>query len=348
MTLGPLMIDVAGLELSGVDRDRLRHPLVGGVILFSRNFSDPEQVRALAAEIHAVRTPPLLVAVDQEGGRVQRFRSGFYELPPAGWLGHQYALDEERGRRLARTAGWLMAAELLAAGVDFSFAPVVDLDYGVSGVIGDRAFHSDPEAVTGLALAWMQGMRRAGMAAVAKHFPGHGHVVADSHHELPVDTRPYEGLLDDLVPYEHLIEQGLAGVMMAHVRYPEVCPDIASLSPWWIREELRRRLAFRGVVFSDDLSMLALAAEGDMTERVRRSLGAGADMALVCNDAAAVDAVLDGLRTNVDAAVAARLVTMRPARPGSGAVPAASDAERREAVAALDAARERPPLSLNG
>lgn len=348
MTLGPLMIDVAGPELSAVDIERLRHPLAGGVILFSRNFVDAEQVRVLTAAIHSVRSPPLLVAVDQEGGRVQRFRSGFYELPPAGWLGHQYSLDQERGRRLAWTAGWLMATELLAVGVDFSFAPVVDLDYGVSSVIGDRAFHADPEAVTGLALAWMQGMRRAGMAAVAKHFPGHGRVVADSHHELPVDTRTYEALFDDLVPYEHLVDQGLAGVMMAHVRYPEVAPEIASLSPWWIREELRKRLGFRGVVFSDDLSMLALAAEGSMTDRVRLSLGAGADMALVCNDSAAVDSVLDDLASGVDAAVAARLVTMRPTRPAPDADGPARVTEHREAVATLEAALERPPLSLDG
>ena len=181
MTLGPLMIDVAGLSLQPEERERLASPLVGGVILFSRNFASPEQLRELTAEIHALREPPLLIAVDQEGGRVQRFRDGFTRLPPARWFGHQYDLDPDEGRRLVRLAAWLMAAELLELGVDLSFAPVVDLDWGVSEVIGDRALHRRPEVVSALALAWMQGMRDAGMAAVAKHFPGHGAVVADSH-----------------------------------------------------------------------------------------------------------------------------------------------------------------------
>lgn len=343
MTLGPLMVDVAGLTLTDAEVERLQHPLVGGVILFSRNFRDRDQVRALTAAIHAARTPQLLIAVDQEGGRVQRFRTGFYELPPLAWLGRQYDLDESTGRHLAFTSGWLMAAELFDVGIDFSFAPVVDLDYGLSTIIGDRAFHADPEAVASLALAYVQGMRKAGMAAVAKHFPGHGRVVADSHLELPVDQRSYEEMFDDLLPYTRLIDNGLAGIMMAHVRYPAVSPEIASLSPAWVRDELRGNQGFRGVIFSDDLSMCALDAEGDMAERVRRSLAAGADMALICNAPEAADHVLGELAIDVDPAGSARLVTMRP-----HAVPTAPPGAVQEAVAALDEALARPSLSLNG
>ena len=194
MSLGPLMIDLAGTAVAAEERELLRHPLVGGVILFTRNYVDPPQLSALVAAIHAARSPPLIVAVDQEGGRVQRFRDGFSRLPPARRIGHEYDLDARAGLALARSMGWLMAAELRAHGVDISFAPCVDLDLGVNEVIGDRAFHADPEAVTQLAVAYMHGMRDAGMAATAKHFPGHGAVVADSHLTLPVDRRPLPDL----------------------------------------------------------------------------------------------------------------------------------------------------------
>lgn len=360
MTLGPLMLDVEGLALTAADRQRLRDPLVGAVILFSRNFRELRQVRELVAEIRSVRSPHLLVAVDQEGGRVQRFREGFYRLPPLRWLGHQYDLDNDRGRRLAQTCGWLMAAEVLDAGVDFSFAPVVDLDYGTSEVIGDRSFHRDPEVVAELASAYILGMHKAGMVAVAKHFPGHGYVVADSHLDLPVDPRTRSELYDDLQPYGRLVRQGVNGVMVAHVRYPQVDGDVASLSPYWLRTVLRGELGFGGVIFSDDLSMKALASEGDMPERTRRALAAGADMALICNDPAAADATLEALRALGDpvgqpAALAvsqARLITLRR-RPPIGTDLAATGGDFRgtlaweQAVSALDEAQARPGLTLS-
>jgi beta-N-acetylhexosaminidase len=350
------MLDVEGLALTAADRERLRDPLVGGVILFGRNFGELAQLRELVAEIRSIRSPQLLVAVDQEGGRVQRFRAGFYRLPPLHWLGHQYDLDNDRGRRLAQTCGWLMAAEVLDAGVDFSFAPVVDLDYGTSEVIGDRSFHRDPEVVAELASAYILGMHKAGMIAVAKHFPGHGYVVADSHLDLPVDPRTRSELYDDLQPYGRLIRQGVNGIMVAHVRYPQVDGDVASLSPYWLRTVLRAELGFGGVIFTDDLSMKALVSEGDMPERTRRALAAGADMALICNDPAAADATLDALKAYGDPVgqpvSQARLITLRRRAP-IGIELAATGGEFRgslaweQAVNALDEAQARPGLTLS-
>jgi len=306
------MIDVAGLTLSGEEVARLRDPRIGGVILFARNYASVGQVRELVAAIQAVRAPKLLVAVDQEGGRVQRFRDGFSKLPPARWLGRQYDADAERARELAHACGWLMAAELLDVGIDLSFAPVVDLDLGFSEVIGDRAFHQDAEVVANLASAYVQGMRKAGMRAVAKHFPGHGAVVADSHHELPHDPRELAAMDGDLLPYRRLIANGLSGVMMAHVKFPAIDRRIASLSPYWVQTELRRKLGFSGAIFSDDLSMSAADIAGDIAERVRQALDAGADMVLICNDANAVTQVLEVLDDLGNPASQARLVAIRP------------------------------------
>jgi len=289
------MADIDGTELTPSDREFLMHPAVGGVILFSRNYRTPAQLAALTGAIHALRTPPLLVAVDQEGGRVQRFREGFSELPPARWLGRRYDADPDTGRRLARHAGWLLAAELGAVGIDFSFAPVLDLDWGLSEVIGDRAFHAAPETVGELASACMHGMQDAGMAAVAKHFPGHGAVVPDSHEELPVDRRPFGEIMEDLKPFERLVRAGVPGVMTAHVVYSEVDARPATFSRWWIGEELRGRLGFDGAVFSDDLSMKATQSVGSMSRRAREALQAGCDMVLVCNDRARAEATAEGL-----------------------------------------------------
>lgn len=295
MTLGPLMVDVAGTRLTSADREVLAHPLVGGVILFTRNYQDPQQLRELVREIHAVRQPALLVAVDHEGGRVQRFREGFTRLPPVHVLGRHYDMDPERARVLAEASGWLMAAELRAAGVDISFAPVVDLDWGVSTVIGDRAFHRDPEIVGDLARAYARGMRKAGMEATMKHFPGHGAVVADSHLKLPVDRRRLADIREDMRPFERLIGWGIRSVMMAHVVYSEVDQWPASLSETWIRQLLRADMDFRGAVFCDDLSMAAAAVAGDMPQRLRRALDAGCDMVPLCNDRGAVERVLDAV-----------------------------------------------------
>jgi beta-N-acetylhexosaminidase len=311
MTLGPLMIDLAGPRLEAEERELLRHPLVGGVILFTRNYIDPAQLGALVEAIHAQRSPPLLVAVDHEGGRVQRFREGFSRLPPARRLGYELDLDARGGLALARRMGWLMAAELRAYGVDLSFAPCVDLDYGVNEAIGDRAFHARADAVAQLAAAYMHGMRDAGMAATAKHFPGHGAVIADSHQALPVDRRELADLTDDLTPYRRLIDNGLPGVMVAHVQFPAVDQRPASTSQRWIRGILRGELRFQGAVFADDMSMGGAAAAGDVVTRAELALRAGCDMLPVCNDRPAVLALLDKLHVEPEPASALRIVRMR-------------------------------------
>jgi beta-N-acetylhexosaminidase len=312
MSLGPLMVDIAGTELSVDDARVLAHPLVGSVILFSRNYSNPRQVAALTASIRALRTPHLLIAVDQEGGRVQRFREGFTRLPAARLLGRHFDEDRRAGLTLAQSVGWLMAGELRAVGVDFSFAPCVDLEYGVSEIIGDRAFHSDPDSVSVLAVASMLGMRDAGMAAVAKHFPGHGAVVADSHIALPVDRREFADLEADMRPYRPLNDNNLAGVMAAHVVFPAVDALPASLSQRWIGGVLRGELGFHGCVFADDLSMAGAAAFGDVVARAELALGAGCDVLPICNDRQSVELVLGRLGADVGSAASqARLVRMR-------------------------------------
>jgi len=296
MSLGPVMLDIEGTSLTPADRDLLARPAVGGVILFSRNYASPTQLADLVGEIRALRRPPLIVAVDHEGGRVQRFRDGFTPIPPMRDIGHEYDRDPEAGRGLARQAGWLIGAELGAVGIDLSFTPCVDLDWGISEIIGNRAFHGDAQAVTDLARAFCNGLRDAGMAAVAKHFPGHGAVAPDSHATLPVDRREYGDILDDLRPYDRLIDSGaIAGVMTAHIVYREVDALPASFSPLWIRNELRERLGFTGAVFSDDLSMRATRAYGTMPERAERALAAGADMVIICNDRDAARAAVSAL-----------------------------------------------------
>ena len=311
MTLGPLMIDLVGPAVAPEERDMLAHPLVGGVILFTRNFESPEQLRELTRSIHAVRNPPLLIAVDHEGGRVQRFRTGFSRLPPARRLGHLFDTDRAAGLSAARTMGWLMAAELRAQGVDLSFAPTVDLDYGMNAAIGDRALHATADVTAQLAVSYMLGMRDAGMAATAKHFPGHGAVIADSHVALPVDRRDYADLEADLAPYRRLIANGLPGVMVAHILFPAVDAAPASLSARWLRGVLRTELNFQGAIFTDDLSMGAVAAGSDIVARCQRALAAGCDMLLVCNDPASRSQALAGLAVNPDPASQLRLVRMR-------------------------------------
>jgi beta-N-acetylhexosaminidase len=347
MSLGPLMIDLAGTEVTAEERELLRHPLVGGVILFTRNYTDPQQLSALVSAIHAERSPPLIVAVDQEGGRVQRFRSGFSLLPPPRRLGHEFDQDARRALALARGLGWLMAAELRAHGVDISFAPCVDLDYGI-GIIGDRALHASADAVGSLALAWIHGMREAGMAATAKHFPGHGAVVADSHLTLPVDRRPLADLGPDLAPYRRLIANGLPAVMVAHVLFPAVDSAPASLSGRWIRDVLRGELGFQGVVFSDDLSMGgAAAAYGDVVTRAQQALSAGCDMLPVCNNRASVIELLANLGTEPRPASSLRLVRLhgRARAPNRAELEASS--QWRDARALLARATAAPALTLD-
>lgn len=313
MTLGPLMIGLRGLEPTAEELEWLEHPLVGGVILFRRNVASPDQVAELARSLRGKRRPAPLLAVDQEGGRVQRLTRDMTGLPPLGALGDLYERDPARALSLAADHGWLMAAEVRATGLDLSFAPVVDLDRG-SKVIGDRAFHADPNAVSALAESYVRGMRRAGMAATAKHFPGHGSVAGDSHYELPSDPRPLGDLMGaDLVPFAHLIRHDLPGIMAAHVVYPGVDDLPASFSRSWLQDILRGRLGYRGAIFSDDLCMAGAAGIGDMARRARAALEAGCDMALVC-EPDAVSGLLDRLEPREDTVRAARLLAMR----GSG------------------------------
>jgi beta-N-acetylhexosaminidase len=293
--IGPIMADIEGLSLAAEDRELLAHPLVGGVILFARNYSDPQQLRNLCAEIAALRAPRLLIAVDHEGGRVQRFRFGFSRLPAMRVLGFRY--DESPDLALAEAVriGATIGRELGDVGIDLCFAPVLDLDYGVSGVIGDRALAADPQIVTQLARAFRQGLRSAGLAATGKHFPGHGGVAADSHHELPVDRRPLADLARDLLPFQSLIADKIESLMMAHVRYTAVDTAPASLSRRWIRGYLRGSLRYNGALFCDDLSMGGAAVIGSLEDRARQALDAGCDMLPVCNDRRGLAHLLDAL-----------------------------------------------------
>ena len=297
MSLGPVMLDVAGLALTDDDRKRLAHKQVGGVILFSRNYESPEQLKSLVDEIHTIRNPRLVVAVDQEGGRVQRFRAQFQSLPAIARLGELYDQDQDIAIEYSQSFGWIMASELLYYGVDLSFAPVLDLGNPISSVIGDRAFHHKPESVSRLANAWIRGMSKAGMEAVGKHFPGHGSVEGDSHHVMPFDRREYVDIeASDLIPFRRVIETHLAGMMMAHVVYDQVDTLAAGYSKMWVDSILRQQLGFNGIIFSDDLSMSGAESVGGYPERAKLSLEAGCDILLVCNNSAGADEVLDSLQ----------------------------------------------------
>jgi len=283
---GSLMVDVAGAWLTAEDRHLLRQPEVAGLIIFARNIEHPRQVRELTAAIRAMR-PDLILAVDQEGGRVQRLRQGFVRLPAMRDLArHADAMA------LAEQCGWLMATEVLAVGLDLSFAPVLDLDHGHSAVVGTRAFEGDPQRATALAGAFIRGMNAAGMAACGKHFPGHGWAEADSHVAIPTDERSLEQIRAcDLVPFARLSDK-LAAVMPAHVIYPQVDANPAGFSRRWLQDILRGELGFEGVIFSDDLSMAGAHVVGDAASRIEAALGAGCDMGLVCNDRAAAELAL--------------------------------------------------------
>ncbi len=346
MTLGPVMVDLAGIALEPDERELLAHPQVGSVILFTRNYENPDQLRRLVAEIHAVRSPALLVAVDQEGGRVQRFQSGFTRLPAMREIGRRYSVSRADGLALARQLGWLMAVELRAVGVDMSIAPCVDVDYGVSRAIGDRALAANAAAVADLAVAYMLGMREAGMAATAKHFPGHGAVAADSHVALPVDRREWPDVEADLQPYRRLIANGLPAVMAAHVAFPAVDEKPASLSRRWIDGVLRGELGFQGAIFADDLSMAGAAAFGDITARAALALAAGCDVLPVCNDRAATLKLLDSMRTAADPVSRLRLVRLHGREVAESMV--ASDPRWQAAVAAARDCVDRPALQLEG
>ncbi len=311
MSLGPLMLDVVGTKLSADDIRRLQHPLVGGVILFKRNYVNNAQLKALTASIHDIRQPPLLIAVDHEGGRVQRFREGFTKIPPMREFGKIWDNNPKKAKELATEAGWILAAELRAQGVDFSFTPVLDMDYGDSLVIGDRAFHLNPQAINDLAFALMQGLKKGGMPAVGKHFPGHGFVVADSHVSMPIDDREFDDIAQhDMQPFRMLIDDGIQAIMPAHVIYPKVDDKPAGFSPRWLQKILRERLGFNGAIFSDDLSMEAATAGGDVTTRALAALNAGCDMVLLCNQPEMSDELLENLQWTISAQSLARLARM--------------------------------------
>jgi beta-N-acetylhexosaminidase len=312
---GPLMVDVAGHTLTSNEKKRLQHPLVGGVILFARNFENRAQLLALTRSIHQLRTPQLLIAVDHEGGRVQRFRSdGFAALPTMRSLGERWMQDPLQAMRMATEVGYVLGAELRACDVDLSFTPVLDLDYGVSSVIGDRSFHRDPRVVAMLARALSQGLGLAGMAACGKHFPGHGAVKADSHHAIPRDPRALTRILqDDAAPYQWLGDQVIASVMPAHVIYSKVDAKPAGFSSKWIQEILRGKLRYDGVVFSDDLTMEAAAVAGDILARAQAALQAGCDMALVCNRPDLADDLLARLSHQSEPSSLARIERLMPA-----------------------------------
>ena len=313
MRLGPVMVDVGGLELTPDDIERLQHPQVGGAILFARNFAAPLQLIQLAHSIRELRTPALLIAVDHEGGRVQRFRHGFTAIPAMRELGKLWDRDPAQAIAAARGCGFVIGSELQAHGVDFSFTPVLDVDYGESSVIGDRALHSDPNVIAVLAEALQAGLNTSGMASVGKHFPGHGYVRADSHHEVPVDDRTLtEITARDLVPFQRMARSGLGGVMPAHVIYPKVDAKPAGFSTIWLQKILREKLGFQGLIFSDDLMMEGASTAGGVVARANAALNAGCDMALLCNDPRAADSLLEGLeRRPVAPTLARRLEKMR-------------------------------------
>lgn len=312
MSLGPVMLDIDGVELSSEDKEILQHPLVGGVILFTRNYESVEQVTRLISSIHKLREPHLLVAVDHEGGRVQRFTDEFTRLPAARRAGELFDHNHHKAKQLAQHIGWLMASELRSVGADFSFAPVLDIDYQQCQVIGDRAFHHNPDVVYELAYSYIKGMNQAGMAAVGKHFPGHGGVKEDSHIDIPVDDRDYDVIYhNDIKPYRLLIQQSLSAIMPAHVIYPKIDPLPAGFSTRWLKDVLRKQLHFQGVIFSDDLDMQGASVVGSAySDRARAAIDAGCDMVLVCNNRPNAIDVLDNFGEFNNPVTSTRLARM--------------------------------------
>ncbi len=297
MNLGPLIIGIAGHRLSAQEKEILVHPLIGGVILFSRNYQNPEQLQALTEEIKALQTPPLLITVDQEGGRVQRFVAGFTRLPSMGSLGSLYSADPQAALAKTQAWGFCMAQELLNYNIDLSFGPVLDLDKKAKLLIGDRSFHQDPKIVIDLAGAWIAGMHAAGMRSCGKHFPGHGSVGLDSHHDLPIDPRSYAALInDDLLPFSELIRSNvLDSIMPAHILFPEVDSNPVGFSSRWVKDILRQELGFQGIIITDDLGMGGAEGIGFYPQRLEVALNAGCDLALLCNEPDAVQDILQNL-----------------------------------------------------
>lgn len=312
MSIGSLMLDLEGTQITAEEKELLQHPMTGGVIYFTRNYESANQITALSREIRRIAGDDILISVDHEGGRVQRFRPEFTELPAISSLGKAYQENPDNALLLARKAGWLMSAEVRAVGIDFSFAPVLDLNYGVSQVIGDRSFHRDPMIVAALAEAYIRGMKDTGMASTGKHFPGHGAVEVDSHLGIPIDSRSREEIWsDDIIPFASLAKKGLNAVMPAHVIYENIDKNPAGFSSYWLQEVLRKELGFDGVIFSDDLSMEGASVVGGYTERAEAALDAGCDMILVCNTRKGVIEVLDNVSSKQSQKSMQRLQQMK-------------------------------------
>ncbi|MDA1332245.1 MAG: beta-N-acetylhexosaminidase [Proteobacteria bacterium] len=290
---GRVILDVAGFELIDVDRERLAHARCAGVILFARNFKNKLQLQQLVHDIKAIKEDPLLVCVDQEGGRVQRFQKEFTRIPPMEMLGRLWDQDQKHACTIARHVGIILGSELKHIGIDLNFAPVLDINRKNNSVIGDRAFHEDTKAISALGLELVQGLRLSGVGSVGKHFPGHGGVSEDTHQDEAIDTRDLSEMFnEDIQPFDALIPH-LTGIMPAHVTFPSVDDLPACFSIKWLREILRIDLGFEGLVFSDDLSMRAAALMGDVTLRSFKAFEAGCDLVLVCNDPEAADAALE-------------------------------------------------------
>ncbi len=317
MTLGPVMLDVENLELSQEDKEVLNHPSVGGVILFARNYHDTEQLTKLVQSIRAAAHKNILIAVDHEGGRVQRFKNGFTRIPAMRRIGDVYNKDPKAAKKLATDTAWLMAVELRSVGIDFTFAPVADVDYKKCAVIGDRAFHSNPKTVYEMTYAFCQGLEQAGMASVAKHFPGHGAVKEDSHCELPVDEREFELIYqNDIYPFRLLIQNNLSAIMPAHVIYSKIDSMPAGFSKYWLQTILREQLKFNGVIFSDDLNMHGASVAGShYSDRSNAAREAGCDMILICNNRAAAIEIIDDFKIASDPVSATRLTRMHGRKP---------------------------------
>jgi beta-N-acetylhexosaminidase len=337
---GRLMLDVGGTELDAADCRRLQHPCCAGVILFARNYENREQLSGLCGAIKALRDPPLLIAVDQEGGRVQRFREGFTLVPAMQTIGSLWDDDKEQGARAARDAALVIGTELAACGIDFSFAPVLDLDHGHGGAIGDRAFHASPDAVIALARAFIGGLKQCGMVAVGKHFPGHGAIETDSHHDVAVDQREFDEIeRSDLRPFAELCRSDLDGVMPSHVIYERVDAQSAGFSRFWLQEILRNRIGFKGIIFSDDLSMHGASTAGDAPARANAAIAAGCDIVLVCNAPNDADTVLDTIASKPSESAIARILALHRKPLNTTISPADADAryaKARDNIAKLE------------
>ena len=312
MILGPIIVSIEGKKLSEDDRHTLQHDLIGGVILFSENYEDREQLMELVRSIKKVKSPELIVCVDQEGGRVQRFRQGFYKLPSFNELGKIYDRTKEEGLRASFLAAQVNALELMDVGIDFSFSPVIDIDHGLSDIIGDRSFHSIPEIVTELSDSYINGLKSIGMKAVVKHFPGHGGVILDSHIDKPIDERFLDDLDNDLMPFQSLFKKDVSAIMTAHICFPNIDSSMVTFSEYWLSDLLRQKFQFQGLVFSDDLSMGATEEIGLMEERINLALSSGCDVVICCHMKEQMNLIIESVQSNYKKSFDSKLEVMRP------------------------------------